>query len=128
MQRAFFQKHLDPRQLRLRAQIISHEIAAPPGKQLGYMENKELTELDRQLIMTSRALLAASKVTLEQVGRGPNKAMEMMANMWLYNKEILKQLSEVHYTAEITDGVSKHFYYDIIAAALIMAAATEQVL
>lgn len=59
------------------------------------MENKELTELDRQLIMTSRALLAASKVTLEQVGRGPNKAMEMMANMWLYNKEILKQLSEV---------------------------------
>ena len=67
-------QHLDPRHLRLRAQIIGQEISAPSGKKMGYMENKELTELDRQLITTSRALKSASKNAVEAMAKGPGFA------------------------------------------------------
>ena len=50
----FFSQYTDPNQIKLRAEIIGKEIGAAPGKKLSYMENKELTELDRQLITTSR--------------------------------------------------------------------------
>lgn len=86
---------MDPKHLSTRAQIISHEIAAPFGHKLGYMENKALTELDRQLIASSRAMFAASQIAVDQMKRGPNMAMEVVANVWVYNKEVLKQLSEV---------------------------------
>ena len=57
------------------------------------MENKELTELDRQLITTSRALMAASKQAVDTMGKGPI----MMGNIFRYNRELLKQLGEVHF-------------------------------
>ena len=52
--KSFFSQYTDPNQIKLRAEIIGKEIGAAPGKKLSYMENKELTELDRQLITTSR--------------------------------------------------------------------------
>ena len=100
-------KHLDPRQLRLRAQIISHEIAAPPGKKLRYMDNKELTEMDRQLITTSRALLSASRLTLEHIGEGPKRMAQCMTNIWRYNQELLIQLSEVQFIFRFFQGDQK---------------------
>ena len=60
------------------------------------MENKELTELDRRLITTSRALRAASKNAVDAIGQGPNVAMTTMSNLWKYNRDLLKQLSEVN--------------------------------
>merc|ERR1719232_2015735 len=82
--------HVDPRQIKIRAQIISQEISAPQGKKLGYMENKELTELDRQLITTSRALRAAAKNAVESMGRGPGVVTSIMANVLKYNQELVK--------------------------------------
>ena len=52
--KSLFSQYTDPNQIKLRAEIIGKEIGAAPGKKLSYMENKELTELDRQLITTSR--------------------------------------------------------------------------
>jgi len=99
--------HVDPRQLRIRAQIISQEISAPQGKKLGYMENKELTELDRRLITTSRALRAASKNAVDAIGQGPNVAMTTMSNLWKYNRDLLKQLSEARNINDVT-GIGLH--------------------
>jgi len=99
--------HLDPKQLRLRAQIISHEIGAAPGKKLGYMENKELTELDRQLITTSRALRVAAKSAVESMGRGPGVVTSIMANVLKYNQELVKQLSEAKSMNDVT-GIGLH--------------------
>jgi len=99
--------HLDPNRLKLRAQIISHEIGALPGKKLGYMENKELTELDRQLITTSRALRVAAKNAVESMGRGPGVVTSIMANVLKYNQELVKQLSEAKSINDVT-GIGLH--------------------
>ena len=100
-------QHLDPQQIRLRAQIISQEVSKPPGYALGYMENKSLTELDRQLITTSRALLATSKSTLEVMGKGPMGMMQLMGNMWRYNQDLLRQLSGARSVSDVT-GIGLH--------------------
>ena len=98
---------MDPRQVRLRAQIIGQEVTKPPGYALGYMENKSLTELDRQLITTSRALLATSKSALEVMGKGPMGMMQLMSNMWRYNQDLLRQLSGARSVADVT-GIGLH--------------------
>jgi len=99
--------HLDPKQLKKRAEIIGQEIGAVPGKKLGYMENKELTELDRQLITTSRALRAAAKNAVESMGRGPGVVTSIMANVLKYNQELVKQLSEAKSVNDVT-GIGLH--------------------
>ena len=68
-QTSFIRKHLDPRQISARAKIVSDEISNPE-KILGYLENKELTAVDRTLISTSRALLASSKNAVDQMNKG----------------------------------------------------------
>jgi len=99
--------HLDPKQLRLRAQIISQEVSKPPGYALGYMENKSLTELDRQLITSSRAFLATSKSTLELLGKGPMGMMALMGAMWRYNQDLLRQLSGARSVSDVA-GIGLH--------------------
>jgi len=99
--------HLDPKHLQLRAQIIGQEVSKPPGYALGYMENKSLTALDRQLITSSRALLATSKATLELIGKGPSGMMQMMRDIWGYNQAIIKQLSGAKSMADVT-GIGLH--------------------
>ena len=77
----------------VRAKIIRQEITKPvPG---GYMENKELTEIDRRLISTSRALLGASRSAVTQVSKGQFMIFDLFNNIWNYNKQLFKQLSEV---------------------------------
>lgn len=71
------------------------------------MENKELTELDRQLITTSRALKQASINAVEAMGNGSNMAMGTMNNVWKYNQELLKQLTEARSINDIT-GIGLH--------------------
>ena len=73
----------------------------------GYMENKSLTALDRQLITSSRALLATSKATLELIGKGPLGMMQMMRDIWGYNQAIIKQLSGAKSMADVT-GIGLH--------------------
>ena len=67
-QQTDLQKHLDPQQISIRAKIIQQEISDP--SQCGYLENKELTELDRSLISSSRALMVASKNAVDQMTKG----------------------------------------------------------
>ena len=93
-QTSFIRKHLDPRQISARAKIVSDEISNPE-KVLGYLENKELTTVDRTLISTSRALLAASKNAVDQMNKGQTMAYGLMANIWTYNRQLFKQLGEV---------------------------------
>ena len=71
------------------------------------MENKSLTELDRQLITTSRALLATSKSALEVMGKGPMGMMQLMGNMWRYNQDLLRQLSGARSVSDVT-GIGLH--------------------
>ena len=85
---------MDPRQISARAKIVSDEISNPE-KVLGYLENKELTTVDRTLISTSRALLAASKNAVDQMNKGQTMAYGLMANIWTYNRQLFKQLGEV---------------------------------
>ena len=59
------------------------------------MENKELTEIDRRLISTSRALLGASRSAVTQVSKGQFMIFDLFNNIWNYNKQLFKQLSEV---------------------------------
>ena len=99
--------HLDPKHLRIRAQIIGQEVSKPPGYALGYMENKSLTALDRQLITSSRALLATTKATLELMGKGPSGMMQLLSSMWSYNQDLLKQLSGAKSMADVT-GIGLH--------------------
>lgn len=99
--------YTDPNQIKLRAEIIGKEIGAAPGKKLSYMENKELTELDRQLITTSRALRAAAKTAVESMGRGPGVVTSIMANVLKYNQELVKQLSEAKTVNDVT-GIGLH--------------------
>jgi len=99
--------YTDPNQIKLRAEIIGKEIGAAPGKKLSYMENKELTELDRQLITTSRALRAAAKTAVESMGRGPGVVTSIMANVLKYNQELVKQLSEAKSVNDVT-GIGLH--------------------
>ena len=44
---------------------------------------------------TSRALLKASRTALDQIGKTPLVAVDLMSNIWRYNQELLKQLKEV---------------------------------
>lgn len=105
-QTSFIRKHLDPRQISARAKIVSDEISNPE-KVLGYLENKELTTVDRTLISTSRALLAASKNAVDQMNKGQTMAYGLMANIWTYNRQLFKQLGEAQSINDVT-GIGLH--------------------
>ena len=71
------------------------------------MENKELTEIDRRLISTSRALLGASRSAVTQVSKGQFMIFDLFNNIWNYNKQLFKQLSEARTMNDMT-GIGLH--------------------
>ncbi len=71
------------------------------------MENKELTEIDRQLIASSRSILALTQTAVDQMKKGNDTVVEMVANVWVYNKDILKQLTEARSVADFS-GIGLH--------------------
>ena len=114
-QSAFYQKHFSLSKIRLRAGIIRQAIAAPAGKQLKFMDNKELTELDRKLITLSRSLIASLSVASDSARELPGRVVTAAWESVSYFAGVLKHISEVWMNI-FTDHLAYYKNLDILKA------------
>merc|ERR1712029_75991 len=99
---AAMQKHFSPAQIRIRANIIRAAATAPPSQQLRYMENKELTELDRRLITLSRSILETGTAALDSAKQAPAKFGGMAVGSVQYVGGVLRHISEARSINDLT--------------------------
>jgi len=99
---AAMRKHFSPSQIRVRANIIRQAAIAPPSQQLKYMENKELTELDRRLITLSRSLIEAASQTVDSAKQAPTKFYGAAVGSIQYAGGVLKHISEARSINDLT--------------------------
>merc|ERR1711962_81264 len=99
---AAMKKHFSPSQIRIRANIIRAAAIAPPSQQLRYMENKELTELDRRLITLSRSLIETSTMALDSAKQAPAKFGTMAVGSVQYVGGVIKHISEARSINDLT--------------------------
>jgi len=92
-----------PSKIRTRQSIIYHEIqkelrrdatSGPGDNHLSYKENKELLEVDKQLINLGRAAVSKSKDIKEDIQQLPSKAWDAGATTWSWTKQTFGHLSE----------------------------------
>jgi len=92
---ASMKKHFSPAQIRVRANIIRQASVAPAGRQqLRFMEDKQLTELDRRLIGLSRYLIETSTLAVDNAKQAPAKMSAMVFGSVEYVGGVLKHISE----------------------------------
>jgi len=99
---ASMKKHFSPSHIRIRANIIRAAAIAPPSQQLKFMENKELTELDRRLITLSRSLIETSTVALDSAKQAPAKFGTMAVGSVQYAGGVIKHISEARSINDLT--------------------------
>lgn len=95
-------KHFSPEKIRIRAKIIQQGVLAPSGSFLRYMDDKELTELDKKLIQLSRSVLDSTRNLAQSMAEIPSKSLEAAKASIFYTGGVLKHLSEARSLNDLT--------------------------
>ena len=78
-----------------RPDILQASVAPAGRQQLRFMEDKQLTELDRRLIGLSRYLIETSTLAVDNAKQAPAKMSAMVLGSVEYVGGVLKHISEV---------------------------------
>lgn len=102
MQREFAHTYFSAEKIKLRAHIIREGVTAPNGSVIKYMDDKELTELDRRLIQLTRSVLATTRMLTENVREVPAKSLEAARTSIAYFQGVLSHITEARSISDLT--------------------------
>jgi len=90
----FLRKNFSPSHIRVRVGIVRQAVTESGEKQVRYMDDKELTELDRRLISLAHRLTGTGQAAIETAKEAPAKITGAVQGSVKYVGGVVKHFSE----------------------------------